>query len=190
MQNNPLLAAALLPPNGDETPGEAPGGRVVREIRRRRRAARCSDDKQDRTENIKGRDEERPSSISWPEFVGVFVPLGKWGPEGGQTSGEEAERRSSSRAQEEKLDGEELQLLRVAFAMVVARGCEDGTVSLAELRAASAELDGEEPPEEPVRKALTVRDAHSKGRRQGYSCRACLGCWLTDHVSPNNRASQ
>ncbi|CAM9744831.1 unnamed protein product [Scytosiphon promiscuus] len=67
------------------------------------------------------------------------------------------------------VDKQDLQLLKVAFAITVGVGHsgEKGfgagaMVSLAELRAASAALDGEEPPEEPVRQALGI-DA---GRRK------------------------
>lgn len=117
--------------------------------------------------------------ITWPEFVSLFISLGQWEPENWDGGGKEGHRRGKdgggrggeedgTREGKEKeykeltplvgvtkgLGEGELQLLRVAFATVAGRGIDDGTVSLTELRAASAELDGEEPPEEPVRKAL------------------------------------
>lgn len=133
--------------------------------------------------------EPSQSAFTWPEFVSVFLPLGKWEAdelegsteEGGRGSKEVGGRRGNEggsgrdKGEEGRGDREEeggvplplvgvadglgegeLQLLRVAFATVAGRGFDDGTVSLTELRAASAELDGEEPPEEPVRKALQV----------------------------------
>lgn len=92
------------------------------------------------------------TTITWPEFVGAFVPLGQW------EWGDEENQGGNL------VDNDELQLLRVAFAMTAAgasrrrgEGANAGqVVSLAELRAASAALDGEEPPEGPVLKALGV----------------------------------
>lgn len=164
MRANPVLAASLGP-SGDEEPGD----RALRIIHHHRRTAatEASDSKTgDRHENESrdSTDKESSSSITWPEFVGAFVPLallggkteakGKGG-EGGQ------ERASSVDAFDEAGVGEEdLELLRVAFAMVYAGGSGgDAAMSLSELRQASAELDGEEPPEEPARQALGVSPA-------------------------------
>lgn len=147
-------------------------------------------------------------TITWPEFVSAFVPLGQWdleeeadagekqeargrhaaehgqgGREGGAVRegerGQGRELRNGSQLSAQRLESkaikavetqggfvsrEDLQMLRVAYSMTAVgagRGDEEGfgagvVVSLAELRAASAALDGEEPPEEPVRKALKV----------------------------------
>ena len=94
--------------------------------------------------------------------MSVFLPLGQWGArdwEGDKQEEEEDKLQASLVGVLGGWLGEgELQLLRVAFATVAAgRDFDDGTVSLTELRAASTQLDGMEPPEEPVRKALQVK---------------------------------
>lgn len=88
--------------------------------------------------------------MTWTEFVGVFVPLGSM--ENAKKTATEETEVDSWRA---GLNDEELELLTVAFA-TVDHGC-DGRVSLAELRAACAELDEEEPPDALVYSAIGVR---------------------------------
>lgn len=157
LQRNPVLAAALPPPYGDDALEEELGEHVLRDILRRRRTPQSNEHKKTHEEDIETRDDDndRASIISWPEFAGVFLPLAQYKDTRGETNLEEKERGSSLWA---KVEEEELQLLRVAFAAVVSGGCGDRLVSLAELRMASAGLDGEEPPEEPVRTALEVRN--------------------------------
>ena len=160
LQNNPVLSAALAPPLGDGTLGEEAGEHALREIYRRW-GARCSDDEKRRTPGVGPSDgKESSSTITWPEFVSVFIPLGQWEAEyweGGKEMEEEGRVPSSLMGVVGGLGEGELQLLRVAFATVTGRGFEDGTVSLTELRVASAQLDGVETLEEPVRKALQVK---------------------------------
>lgn len=129
------------------------------------------------------------TAITWPEFVGAFIPLGRLAFEGGahveqeeedqeqgrgEAAGEECNRRSgrgspllltgTTTSGEGLVDEEEMQLLRVAFATTAGRGGErvgaEVVVSLVELRAASAALDGEDPPEGAVRKALGVSNQY------------------------------
>ncbi|CBJ33221.1 calmodulin-like myosin-light chain [Ectocarpus siliculosus] len=130
------------------------------------------------------------TAITWPEFVGAFIPLGRLAFEGGAhveqeeedqeqgqgvAAGEESNRGSgrgspllltrrrcgnngTTTSGEGLVDEDEMQLLRVAFASTAGCGGErigaKVVVSLAELRAASSALDGEDPPEGAVRKAL------------------------------------
>lgn len=137
------------------------------------------------------------TAITWPEFVGAFIPLGRLAFEGGAhveqeeedqeqgrgvAAGEESNRGSgrgslllltrrgcgnngTTTSGEGLVDEDEMQLLRVAFATTAGRGGGrigvEVVVSLAELRAASSALDGEDPPEGAVRKALGVSNQYS-----------------------------
>lgn len=195
--HNPILAASLALPNGGDSdlPGVkgGPGARAVREIlrrshRRHRDRCRSSNDGEELPDNGKEEEHEKQqrtakTTISWPEFVDAFIPLGQWGwddavdaeAQRGKWMGGEAanhDQESQEAAAEEQTGGgglvgkDELQLLRVAFAATAVGASTSGggadagaVVSLAELRAASALLDGEEPPEEPVREALGVNTA-------------------------------
>lgn len=147
--------------------------------------------------------------ISWREFVSIFLPLGgepRVPTEGrmartprkvgNSPTGKTKKTPTSSLPQagteqpndKEYLslgleDGQEFEMLWVAFAMVASTGdtqaghssgrtIDDlGSVSLLELRVASAELDGEEPPEGPVRIALTVRRKHGAHLRRRHDAR-------------------
>lgn len=165
LRANPALAASLGP-SGDEEPGD----RALRIIHHRRRTAaseasdRRTGDRQE-CESRDSTDKDSSSNITWPEFVGAFVPLaifgGKTEAKGkGGEGGQERASSSSDTFDEAGVGEEDLELLRVAFAMVCVGGSGgDAAVSLSELRQASAELDGEEPPEEPVRRALGVSPA-------------------------------
>lgn len=133
----------------------------------------------DNEEHQNKRQQEAKSTISWPEFVEAFIPLGQWGwdagvdaePQQGKwvNGGAANQDQGKQEAGEEQtggaglVDEDEMPLLRVAFAAIAVGATRNGgragdgeVVSMAELRAASALLDGEEPPEEPVRKALGV----------------------------------
>eukprot|EP00903_Cladosiphon_okamuranus_P006300 g6178.t1 len=195
--NNPILAASLTLPNGGDSESHGvqgdPGARALSEIlgrrhRRhcgRRRSRKAGEELPDNGQEKHGKQQHQHqhqsaiATISWPEFVDAFIPLGEWdwdvavGAEpqratlmgGGATNQDQGRREAGEEhTREGVIVGEdEVQLLRVAFAATtVGASCSDGeagagaVVSIAELRAASALLDGVEPPEELVRKALGV----------------------------------
>ena len=217
LRNNPVLAAALVLPNGSEDDAAAqqagPGACALREIYRCRRlrhdyearrrsgsssigsakhhvagregapAGATSQAALDGHEAERRKQEEEHqaevATISWTEFVGAFLPLGRWVPaedsaeQGDHWRGTEKGKNGhrvrggvgKQTGEGGLVDKDEMQLLRVAFALAAvgtSRGpggeADAGAlVSLAELRAASALLDGEEPPEGPIRKALEVK---------------------------------
>jgi len=169
--------------SSDEAKQDIAGGEVTHVEATRSRAA-SGGHEEERGKRRQQRQTER-AAISWPEFVGAFLPLGQWVPAEDSTDHKEQRRRGEAARQGEGgtgrgkrgdgglVDRDEMQLLRVAFA-VVAAGASLGDggevdaramVSLAELRAASALLDGEEPPEGPIRKALEV-----SAKRDRASC--------------------
>lgn len=166
---NPVLAASLGP-SGDEEPGDR-ALRIIDHHRRTTAREAIDSNSGDRKENesLDSTTDERssPKNITWPEFVGAFIPLartaeGKAWAKGKQQGEEGTQGRASSSGTFEAagVGEEDLELLRVAFAITNCGGSgSDGAVSLSELRQASAELDGEEPPEEPVRRALGVSSA-------------------------------
>lgn len=191
--NNPILAASLALPNGGDSEPRGveggPGARALREMLGRRHRRHCSRHRsRNAGEELPDNGEEKyekqqqhsaMATISWPEFVDAFIPLGQWGwddavdaepqqatlIDGGVANQDQGRREAGEEhTQEEGIVGEdEMQLLRVAFAATAVGASRNGeeagagaVVSLAELRAASALLDGVEPPEEPVRQALGV----------------------------------
>ena len=187
-----------IPSGGDSEPsgiGGGPGARALREILRRRQrrhsdrrssssaGEQLPDNAKDILEKRRQQRQQQQTAIatiSWPEFVDAFIPLGQWEWDDAVDAELQQENLTGSRAAanqeqgrreagEEQageggiVGGDEVQLLRVAFAATAVGSSRSGgeagvgpVVSLAELRAASALLDGEEPPEEPVRKALGV----------------------------------
>ena len=146
----------------------------MREIHHRRRRCSALGGVQSRDDGAKeaGRQVEADSleTITWPEFVGAFLPLKSW--EEGKRA---ARHRDKTKDEPEQCspaddcgwdngllpdaDDEEMELIQLAFAVRASgvQGRSGGvTATLTELRAASAELDGVVPPEEPIRKALRV----------------------------------
>lgn len=207
--HNPTLAASLTLPNGgDSDPPGVEGGPGIRALKEllRRRHRRHGDGRSSNSDVEESLDDSRDgnraklqqqtatTTISWPEFVDAFIPLGEWGWDGAENAepqqknamGDGAAMQDPQKqgAGEEKageggmIEQDEMQLLRVAFAATAigakrAGGGNQGeVVSLAELRAASALLDGEEPPEEPVRKALEVNT-------DVFSCHSPAKTWNT-----------
>lgn len=179
LRSNPILAAGLSCNYGGQLAEGEPGDRALQEIDYRRRGARSHT--QSRSD-AQGADchaaANPPEMITWPEFVGAFLPLAQWEwgegalrhrSEGGGGNGDF----SSGHGRWEAgllpdVDDDEIELLRVAFAVRTSgvRGRDEpGVATLAELRAASAELDGEEPLEEPIRKAIKVRQYASTTRK-------------------------
>lgn len=172
LDTNPVLAAAMGP-DSDEGRDNDPEERVLMLLRQRGdgrhqlsmgasgSSESSSKNEPGRNVNLAIKDDDDPW-LTWADFVGVFLPLGKStaknvdDDEGGCVGGggEMAEVDTKRLSWQPGLGNEELELLRVAFAMVD-HGC-DGRVSLAALREACAELDGEEPAEGPVRSALEV----------------------------------
>lgn len=179
LRTNPVLAAAASCLSGDRAPGGEPGDSALREVARRRDMVNSKARQDGATDNHGGEGDDSLDTITWRDFVRVFIPLGTMErdeDENGMTGGGEVGNKESTTAwpagQQSgdrvamETDSDELELLRVAYLTKVsdshARGS-GGVLSLAELRAASAELDGEEPPEEPVRNVFGVRKCSSIG---------------------------
>lgn len=171
LRSNPMLAAGLSCNYGGQPAEEEPGDRALQEIGHRRRGARTYTQSRNKAQDADCHAAANPPEmITWPEFVGAFLPLAQWERDEGalrhrsKGGGGNGDFPSGHGRWEAGLlpdvDDDEIELLRVAFAVrtsgVRGRG-ESGMATLAELRAASAELDGEEPLEEPIRKAMKVR---------------------------------
>lgn len=161
LEEDPVLAAAMGPRGylGGEGELEA---RLSRAIRRRRGGASptagasiagASEGAPRLTPSASGA--SRTASLRWAEFLALFVPTGplpaidRAGVAAGGGTGAVRERWEAS-----GLDWEELEDLGAAFA--TADVGLDGRLSLSQLRALCAELDGEEPPEDAAREALEV----------------------------------
>lgn len=171
LRSNPMLAAGLSCNYGGQAAEGELGDRALREMDHRRRGARSHTQSRNDVQKADCQAAANlPEMITWPEFVGAFLPMAQWergegaarhGSKGGGKNGEFSSGHGGWEAGLlPDVDDDEIELLRVAFAVRtsgVRRRGEPGVATLAELRAASAELDGEEPLEEPIRKAIKVR---------------------------------